>query len=245
MARRVYPWADGVIAVSEGVARGLCRIPGIPPERVTVIYNPVIPADLEVKAAQPVAHPWLAPGQPPVVLGVGKLKLQKDFSTLLRAFRRVRDRREAHLIIIGEGRRRHHLEDVVRHLGLSADVALPGYQENPFAWMSKASVFVLSSLWEGLPGVLIEAMASGCPVVSTDCPSGPREILLDGALGPLVPVSDDEAMAGAILSVLDAPIEPERLRARAQLFLVDPSVDRYLAVLRDAARRPVRRQTRP
>jgi glycosyltransferase involved in cell wall biosynthesis len=231
VAARVYPWADAVIAVSDGVGEQIARLTGIPRERITTIYNPVVTPELLEKAREPVDHPWLAPGQPPVVLGVGKLKVQKSFRTLIRAFARVRAVRPARLVILGEGARRRALEAEVDELGLRDDVALPGYVRNPWAWMARASVFVLSSRWEGLPGALIEAMACGCPVASTDCPSGPAEVLAGGAYGPLVPVGDPDALAAAILALLDAPPDRARLRARAAEFSVDRAVERYLEVL--------------
>jgi glycosyltransferase involved in cell wall biosynthesis len=233
----VYPWADAVIAVSDGVAEQVASLTGMPRERITTIYNPVVTPELLWRSREPVDHPWLAPGQPPVVLGVGKLKIQKGFRTLIRAFARVRAARPARLVILGEGARRRTLEALVDELGLREDVALPGYVENPWAWMSRASVFALSSRWEGLPGALIEAMACGCPVVSTDCPSGPAEILEGGVYGPLVPVGDAGALARAILELLDAPPDPARLRARAAAFCVDPALERYLEVLLGAAPR--------
>jgi glycosyltransferase involved in cell wall biosynthesis len=230
-AGRVYPWADAVIAVSDGVAEQIACLTGIPRERITTIYNPVVTPELLEKAREPLGHAWFAPGQPPVVLGVGKLKVQKGFRTLIRAFARVRAARPARLVILGEGARRRALEALVDELGLREDAALPGWVDNPWAWMARASVFALSSRWEGLPGALIEAMACGCPVVATDCPSGPAEILAGGAYGPLVPVGDADALAAAILALLDAPPDPARLRARAASFSVDPAVDRYLEVL--------------
>jgi len=243
MAGRVYPWADAIIAVSQGVADDVVRLTGLPRERVTTIYNPVMTSDLLAKAREPVAHPWLTHGSAPVVLGAGKLKIQKDFPTLIRAFARVRRSREARLLILGEGGQRRALEAIVRELGLERDVALPGHVDNHWAWMARASVFVLSSAWEGLPGVLIEAMACGCPVVSTNCASGPSEILEGGAYGPLVPVRDDRLLAEAILKVLDAPPDPERLRTRASIFSVEPAVDAYLDVL--LSRRAGSSATRP
>jgi glycosyltransferase involved in cell wall biosynthesis len=237
LARRLYPLADAIITVSEGLKRDLQALTRIPAERITTIYNPVVGPHLERAARVPVDHPWLAAGDVPVVLGVGKFKLQKDFPLLIRAFARVRRTRPARLIILGEGAGRGELEALVRHLGLTADVALPGYVDNPCAWMSRASVFVLSSAWEGLPGVLIEALACGCPAVSTDCPSGPAEILDDGKFGPLVPVADEKGMADAILSTLANPPPRERLRARAQFFSIDAAVDRYLDVLATQVRR--------
>jgi glycosyltransferase involved in cell wall biosynthesis len=165
------------------------------------------------------------------VLAVGRLAGQKDFPTLLRAFAQVRATRPVHLLILGEGKRRPQLEALAAALGVAEYVALPGVSENPFAYMARAAVFVLSSAYEGLPTVLVEALACGCPVVSTDCPSGPAEILDGGSYGPLVPVGNDTALAQAILSVLDTPPDPDCLRARAALFSVDRSVDRYLDVL--------------
>lgn len=235
MAGRVYPWADGIIAVSQGVADEVARLTGLPAAAITTIYNPVVIPSLAHKMAEAVDHPWFAPGQPPVVLGAGTLKIQKDFTTLIRAFARIRARRPVRLIILGEGSQRQRLNSLIRSLGLEADVDMPGFMVNPYAWMARAAVFVLSSAWEGLPGALIEAMACGCPVVSTDCPSGPSEILQAGVYGPLVPVGDDATMAAAILSVLAQPSNPARLRARAACYALDTAIDRYLEVLSRAA----------
>jgi glycosyltransferase involved in cell wall biosynthesis len=198
---------------------------------VTTIYSPVVGPDIARRAAEPVDHAWVNDTRVPLVLGAGRLSLQKDFPTLIRAFSRVRADRAAHLVILGEGHQRARLEKLVYELGLDADVSLPGRVDNPFAWMSRAAVFVLSSAWEGLPGVLIEALACGCPVVSTDCPSGPREILEDGTIGPLVPVHDDRALAAAILSVLAAPPDRAKLIARSECFRIDDGVEAYLRVL--------------
>jgi glycosyltransferase involved in cell wall biosynthesis len=231
LERRFYPRADAIIAVSNGVAEDLAAVTGLPRERVMTIYNPVVTPELSEMARMPLAHPWFAPGSPPVLLGVGKFKPQKDFPTLLKAFARVRATRPARLVILGQGKKRTELETLARKLGVAADVDLPGWVDNPFAWMVRAAVFVLSSAWEGLPTVLIEAMACGCPVVSTDCPSGPAEILDGGVYGPLVPVRDDAELARAILSVLETSPDPEKLRARAALFSVERATDQYLQVL--------------
>ena len=235
MAGRVYPWADGVIAVSQGVADEVARLTGLPSQAVDTIYNPVVIPDLEQRIATAVDHPWFAPGQPPVVLGAGTLKIQKDFYTLIRAFARVRAQRPARLIILGEGSQRQRLQALIHELGLERDVDMPGFKSNPHAWMARASVFALSSAWEGLPGALIEAMACGCSVVSTDCPSGPAEILQQGVYGPLVPVGDDAALAAAIMSQLDHPSDSARLKARAAFYALDKAIDRYLEVLSRAA----------
>jgi glycosyltransferase involved in cell wall biosynthesis len=185
-------------------------------------------------AEEPLDHPWFAAGEPPVVLGVGRLVKQKDFPTLVRAFARVRERRPARLLLLGETkkpRRRRRLEELTRELGVEKDVAIEGFVDNPLPYMKRAAVFALSSAWEGLPGALIEAMACGCPPVSTDCPGGSAEILDQGRFGPLVPVGDDAALAEAIVQQLERPTAPELLEARAREFAVDVAVDHYLEVL--------------
>ncbi|MCI0555205.1 MAG: glycosyltransferase [Anaerolineae bacterium] len=199
---RVYPLADGIITVSKGVTEDLSAYTGIPLERIKVIYNPVISEQLLQVAEHPVHHRFFAEGQYPVVLGVGRLAEQKDFSTLIRAFDILRKKIPSRLIILGDGEERPSLEELIRSCGLQDLVDLPGFDINPFAFMKKASVFVLSSKWEGLPGVLIQALACDCPVVSTDCLSGPSEILNGGEYGRLVPVGDVDEMAAAMEAVL-------------------------------------------
>jgi glycosyltransferase involved in cell wall biosynthesis len=244
MDHRLYRHADAVIAVSAGVAREVERLTGMPGERIFTVPNPVVTPELLARAREPLVHPWFAPGEPPVVLGAGTLKLQKDFSTLIRAFAQVRAVRPVRLVILGRGPQRAHLERLARKLGVAEHVAFPGQEHNALPWMVRASVFVLSSAWEGLPGALIEAMACGCPVVSTDCPSGPREILEGGRLGTLVPVRDDRALADAILNALKDPPSRDRLRAAAATrYAAEPAVERYLEVLLDPPR--ARPQSRP
>ena len=159
------------------------------------------------------------------------MKWCADFPTLLQAFAQVRAQRQARLLLLGEGEMRRKLEALARELGVDQDVSLPGFASNPFAYMARAAVFVLSSVHEGLPGVLIQALACGCPVVSTNCPGGAAEILEDGRYGRLVPVGDPAAMAQAIISTLDAPPDRELLQKRASLFSVDRAVEQYLDVL--------------
>ncbi|NIR27779.1 MAG: glycosyltransferase [Gammaproteobacteria bacterium] len=230
-ARRAYRAAARVIAVSHGVADNVAQLTGVERQRIATIYNPVDVNEVRTKAAMPVEHPWLRPGSPPLILGVGRLVPQKDFATLIRAFARVRSTRPARLVILGEGPMRKRLESLAEALGVAPDVDLPGYVHNPYAWMARASVFVLSSAWEGLPGVLLEALTCGCPVVSTNCPSGPAEILAEGAYGPLVPVGDAGAMAQAIAGLLDAPPESRWLYERVGAYSLSTVVDRYLEVL--------------
>jgi glycosyltransferase involved in cell wall biosynthesis len=232
-----YPWATSVVAVSRGAADDLARTAGLPRDRIEVVYNPVITPAMLALARQAPDHPWLARGQPPVILGVGRLTGQKDFCNLVRAFAQVRRRRPARLVILGEGPERPAIEALARELGVADDMALPGFQDNALAYMAGAAVFVLSSAWEGLPTVLIEALAAGTRVVSTDCPSGPREILQDGRLGALVPVGDAAALAAATLDALDRPggaIPTDALRP----FTRDASVDHYLRVIESAAPAP-------
>ncbi len=204
-ASLIYRWADALAGVSQGVADDLFQAIPVRKEQMQVIYNPVVSDELQARAQEPVDHPWFAPGEPPVILGVGRLHPQKDFPMLLDAFARVRAQRPARLIILGQGDERARLEEKVASLGLAEDVSLPGFAKNPYAYMNKAAVFALSSRHEGLPTVLIEALASGCPVVSTDCPDGPSEILKNGAFGPLTPVGDAGRFADALLDVLAKP----------------------------------------
>ena len=171
------------------------------------------------------------------MLGVGRLHAQKDFSTLIAAFGEVRRERPARLILLGEGAERARLEAQAQDSGFAADIALPGHVENPFAFMRRSAVFALSSRYEGLPGVLIQALACGCPAVATDCPSGPREILKDGAIGPLVPVGDAAALAAGIRRCLDHPPPPETLARAVAAYGVGAATDAYLDVLLDAATR--------
>jgi glycosyltransferase involved in cell wall biosynthesis len=202
LVRHSYPRADGIAAVSAGVADDLAAVTGLPRQRVSVINNPVIVPQLSEMMIQPCYHPWLVGSHPPVLLAVGRLSPQKDFECLLRAFAAVRASTAARLLILGEGPERPRLEALVRELGLGSDVQLPGWVGNPYPYMARSDLFVLSSRWEGLPTVLIEALYCGLRIVSTDCPSGPNEILDGGRFGSLVPVGDAGALAAAILDAL-------------------------------------------
>jgi glycosyltransferase involved in cell wall biosynthesis len=231
LLRRTFPHAASIVAVSEGVAEDILQTLRVPSEKVVTIYNPVVTPEIRELAGEPPDHPWFGDEKVPVVLGAGSLSEQKDFGTLIRSFAVVRSRIAAKLVILGEGSARFQLERLVAELGLQDDVLLPGFVRNPFGYMAQASAFVLSSRYEGLPGVLIQAMACGCPVVSTDCPSGPAEILEGGRLGPLVPMGDVGAMAHAILDMLDRPTSKEALIARADHFSLERSVAGYLDLL--------------
>lgn len=231
--RMFYRWARRVVAVSQGVAEDLIRTTGLHPEHVQVIYNPVLTPEMYDLSNQNLDHPWFQPGEPPVILGVGRLVPEKDFGTLLRAFALVRERRVARLVLLGDGPERRNLEGMVGELGLKDDVELAGFVHNPYNYMKRSSVFVLSSVTEGLPTVLVEALALGVPVVSTDCPSGPREILADGAYGTLVPVGDVERLARAIHRVLE--LESLNTKATPSVVLrgytLECALDAYLDIV--------------
>lgn len=230
-ARKCYPWADGIVAVSSGVADDLARVTGLRRDQISVIYNPVVSDALAERASQPVDHPWFAAGQPPVILAVGRLAPQKDFPTLLRAFAQGRSQHGANLMLLGEGDERPRLEQLVDRLGIRAHVQMPGFVDNPLSCMARAAVFVMSSVHEGLPTVLVEALACGTPVVSTDCPSGPAEILRNGEYGMLVPVGDVGALERGITETLGGVVDRTRLTRRAQDFRVGASADAYLRLL--------------
>lgn len=201
-----YPWADEIIGNSAGVADDLSVVTGIPREKIKVLYNPVITTEMQQKIEADPDHIWFKNDENPVLVTVGRLTQQKDFPTLIRAFAQVRDSRKAKLLILGEGPDRAKLEGLIQQLGLEKDINLPGFITNPYAYMSHASMYILSSRWEGLPTVLIEALYCGRPIIATDCPSGPGEILQNGRYGQLVPVGDVSALVSAINKVLDGKV---------------------------------------
>ena len=231
LVRHYYPQADAIVAVSRGAAADTAQITQLPFARIATIYNPVVSGRIAALAQEPAAHPWFSDGGAPIILAAGRLKPEKDFVNLLQAFDRVRQLRPARLVILGEGWQRPMLHALVRRLGLRKHVDLPGFLANPFACMARARLFVLSSRHEGFANVIPEALACGCPVVSTDCPSGPGEILDGGRFGTLVPVGDAAALAGAILAAWDIVPERDRLRERANEFSIARAATRYLEVM--------------
>jgi glycosyltransferase involved in cell wall biosynthesis len=241
-ARRLYRSADRVIAVSEGVAESVRERTVVDPTDVEVVYNPVVTDRLRELARRPPDHRWLA-DEFDTILGVGRLEPEKDFQTLVDAVALVAERRPSvRLVLLGEGSQRDALSARAREKGVAERVEVRGYVENPYGFMSGADLLALSSVREGLPTVLVEAMACGCPVVSTDCPSGPREILDGGEYGPLVPTRDAVALADAIDRTLVDPPPPERLRQRANSFTDEAVLDDYEALLADLIRRTDRRR---
>jgi glycosyltransferase involved in cell wall biosynthesis len=226
--RRIYSHCDGVICNSEGVADDLVAFLDLPREGIAALPNPTITPELLAAAEEPLAHPWFASGEPPVILGAGRLGRAKDFGTLLKAFALLRRNRPCRLLILGQGRQKERLEAQARRLGVAADFDLPGFVSNPYAYMARAGLFVLSSLWEGCPNVLIEAMAVGTPVVATDCRSGPREILGGGRFGPLVPLRDPAALAEAMAATLDHPLARDVLRQAVRGYTLENSIRLHL-----------------
>jgi glycosyltransferase involved in cell wall biosynthesis len=224
----LYPRADVIVGVSQGVADDLDHQLGFKAGTVKTVYNPVIDQETLSKASMPLEHPWFQAGSPPVYLAVGRFTPEKDFPNLIEAFALVRQQKNARLMILGEGELRPELEAQIESLGISDDVLLPGFVQNPYAYMSNASVFVLSSRWEGLPTVLIEAMACGCSVVATNCPSGPQEILAAGKYGLLVPVEDAPALAAAMIQTLDSPVDRSSSIDRGMYFSTERAVSEYL-----------------
>jgi glycosyltransferase involved in cell wall biosynthesis len=229
--RALYPRADGIIAISRGVAEDVVATSGVDPERVHVASNPVLTPEIAQQAREQPEHRWCRERDVPLVIGVGRLTRQKDFPTLLRALCILREQRAARLLILGEGEERAALTRLIRELGIEGAVDLPGFAANPYAIMAHADVFALSSAWEGFGNVLVEAMAVGLPVVSTDCRSGPREILDDGAFGSLVPVGDARALARALAEALDHRPPPDRQKAAAAAYTPQRSIERYLAII--------------
>mgnify|MGYP006425819371 CR=1 FL=1 len=232
--KRRFRRPGSIIAVSQGVANELADQFGIKREVVTAIYNPILGEDVGLRCDAEVLHQWLVPRESrpaPVLVGAGRLVPAKDFATLIRAVAILQSRHRCRLLILGEGPARIELEALVQSLELKDSVDLAGWVDDPVPYMARADLFVLSSCNEGLGNVLVEAMATGIPVVSTDCPNGPREILRDGELGPLVSPEDPDALASAIAATLESPIPPEQLREGAKRFFTNTVVDAYLSNL--------------
>lgn len=205
--RLTFPKATAIVAESQGIADQVASIARVPRESIRVIYSPIPIDQITESSVPPPSHPWFRLGEPPVILGVGRLTRQKDFDCLIRAFALVKQKMPAKLVILGDGPQRPHLENLARELKVSQDVSLPGYVERALylSYLLRSRLFVLSSRWEGLVRVLMEALSLGKPVIATDCPGGPREILLDGTVGHLVPIGNPKILAEAIIGYLSHP----------------------------------------
>jgi glycosyltransferase involved in cell wall biosynthesis len=224
-----YAGMHRVIAVSRELADSLTTRLGIPADRVTVIPNGVDVAHIAGMARQSLNHPWFAADQPPVVISAGRLTKQKNYPLLVEAFARARQQCHMRLVILGEGKIsvKDSLLRQAASLGVAADVQLLGFVPNPMQFFARAKLFVLSSLWEGSSNVLLEALACGCPVVATDCPTGVREIL-NGGVGEIVPTGDAQSLSAAILRGIDANIDRGSLVDHARCFELRTTLARYV-----------------
>jgi glycosyltransferase involved in cell wall biosynthesis len=226
----VYPKADAIIAVSEGIKQDLIKNFNMPENKIAVIYNPVDLNEIRIRSQEKVDHPWFH-DDIPVIVSVGRLTKQKGYPYLIKAFSLVRRSLACRLMIIGEGEDKDKLIAMVRALGIEREVEFLGFQKNPFQYMAKSSLFVLSSLYEGFGNVIVEAMVLGLPVISTDCPSGPAEIIDDKKNGILVPVQDENALARTILEVLaDSALRVHlgsEAKRRAEVFALEKITQDY------------------
>jgi len=227
---RVVGLADGVITVSAGLAAQFRKLSGADDKSLHVIPNPVVSPNLYAQLSIPAELP---PWTGVTLLAIGRLTEGKGYSTLLEAFASVKAKlnKPVRLVILGEGAEKQRLLAQAKSLGVENDFLLPGYVRNPASYLATADLFVLSSAYEGFPNVLAEALALGTPVVSTDCPHGPREILEDGRYGPLVPVGDADSLAAAIMATLANPLPKEQLKARGQVFSAQASALGYMRAL--------------
>jgi glycosyltransferase involved in cell wall biosynthesis len=225
-----YRWADRIVGVSTGVSNDFADSLGISRDQVDVIFNPVITPDVKVKSLEDPQHRWFSDRSVPVVLAAGRLSKQKNFAMLVDAFNLIKDDTPANLLILGEGDSRESLQSKINNYGLQSRVELAGFVDNPYAYMTKSKVFVMSSLFEGLPTVLIEALYCGTSLVSTDCPSGPREILRDGELGVLVPLGDVNQLGAAMLAALSTK-RPSTLDTAWLPYEADTVADQYMDVM--------------
>ena len=228
--RFLYKYAEEIIHVSNGAARDLEDLLGWEPGRIKVVYNPVVD-DGSSEKSYSIPHPWFNPEQPPVIVSMGRICAPKDYVTLIKAVDIVRKTREVRLLILGDGRERKKIEDLIQEYGLINNVQIMGIVDDPFPYLFHADLFVLSSTREALPTVIIEALSCGCPVVSTECKYGPSEILNDGIFGKLVPVGNSNAMAIAIIHSLDNIPDRSTLRNRANEFSIQKSTDLYIRIL--------------
>jgi len=228
---KLYRLADNVIVTSRGVADDMAAYTGLGRELIEVVPCPVVPASVFTGEFTVPDHPWFQDPGPLIIMGMGELCARKDFATLIRAFALLRRVQPARLMILGRGKERDRLLALARDLGVAEDLALPGFVANPLAYLAQASLFAFTSNLEGLGFALIEALAVGVPVVATDCPSGPREILQDGDYGPLVPVGDYQALAAAMVATLRNPPPRKLLQDAARPYEIETATSAYVKAL--------------
>lgn len=227
----LYPYANGIVTVSDGVKNDLSNITGIAKEKITLIYNPVITPGIHEKMSEPVAHPWLQSNEFYTLLAAGRLTKQKNYITLINAVELIKDQIPLKLIILGEGTEREKLTNIISEKGLSETIDLHGFEDNPFAYMAHADLFVLSSALEGFSMVLLEALACGCETISTDCPYGPSEVLQNGKYGTLVPIKNPPELAKAIKNAYEKKSLFERGTQYAKQFTVEKATAEYLSLI--------------
>ena len=236
IGKLIYPQADAIVCVSKGIADDFLKIIHCP-EIIRVIYNPVINDKIYELAKEPLSHLWFSNLEIPVIVAVGRLVKCKDYPTLFRALSLILQKQHVRLVILGKGPEEYRLKQLANELNLSENIAFLGFQDNPYKYMKRASVFVLSSLQEGFGNVIVEAMACGIPVVATNCKSGPGEIIQDGVNGLLVPPQDEKALASAILKILNSPSLVQKFsiegKARAEYFSIKKSVEEYEKVFKE------------
>lgn len=227
LVKRLYPRADKVVGISRGVMKDVQAVCALPDEKVSFIHNPVVSPVLLAQMQEPADHEWFQDAFVPVIVASGRLVPQKDYPVMLRAFAKLHERMPVRLLILGEGPERAALESLVRTLNIGSAVRFQGFVENPAAWMKHAKLFVMSSAWEGFGNVIVEALLCGLPVVATDCPAGPAEILDHGAYGTLVPPGDVNALAAAMEAALGTQASRERQIGRAMIFSADRVAGEY------------------
>ena len=226
--RFLYPFADLVLAVSQSVAEDVIAVGRLKKTKVKVIHNLFDVDSIIAQASLPTGVDWIDGREVPFIISVGRMVPQKNYDTLLRAFSAVKSQKKCHLVILGDGEQHAALQKLAEELEIRNAVYMPGFVKNPYAYISKAKLFVLSSIWEGLPAVLIEALACGTPIVSTNSPGGALEILENGKYGVLVPPQDPMVLAESILTQLKTMSEPEKLIKRARFFDVDRVLGKYV-----------------
>lgn len=225
--RCMFRSADRLVAISNGVAADVAHIARLDVADIMILPNPVISDEIFQCALQPTGHPSLDAKTEPVILGVGRFSRGKDFGTLIKAFAITHRRLPCRLVLLGDGRQRRKLEALARELGVADRVLFPGFVSNPYAYMARADVLAVSSRWEGFCNVLVEAMALGLPVVSTNCPCGPAEILHGGEFGRLTPVGDADELAQSLYATMSAPLPAETLKHAVQPYTIENSAMAY------------------
>jgi len=240
--RLTYKLADRIVSVSDGVKQDLETNFSLNPNNIQTIYNPIISEDLYDSASEKVEHPWFSK-KTPVIISMGRFAKAKDYPTLIKAFNIIRKSIDCKLMILGDHECDLSVKDEVASLidqfELTKDIDLLGFKKNPFPYIKNSSLYILSSMYEGLPGALIQAKALGCHVVSTDCESGPREILENGENGILVPVKNYRALAEAAIGVLKSNETSKPLSSNFKKKYTSQGVtDQYLSLFKELISKP-------